>query len=55
MFVWSEGGGDKKEFVGVSSGTMAERADLHPTIEVFERDRRPWLAPVEGAVRMHTM
>ncbi|KAK1147062.1 hypothetical protein N8T08_001801 [Aspergillus melleus] len=37
------------QFVAVASGTMDNRANLHPSTEAWTRSRHPWLLPVEGA------
>ncbi|PLB46544.1 DUF636 domain protein [Aspergillus steynii IBT 23096] len=46
--------GEPVQHLAVTSGTIDQREDLHPTIEVWERDRRPWLSPVEGIPKMQT-
>lgn len=41
---------DQLGAVSVTSGTIDDHAGLRPTMEVWERSRRDWLNPVEGAV-----
>ncbi|PLN81882.1 DUF636 domain protein [Aspergillus taichungensis] len=45
---------DQLGAVSVTSGTIDDQADLRPTMEVWERARREWLNPVEGALRKET-
>ncbi|KAB8227995.1 Mss4-like protein [Aspergillus alliaceus] len=42
------------QYISVASGTINNRASLHPTVEVWESCRRPWLSPIEGTKAMDT-
>ncbi|KAL2004618.1 hypothetical protein VTN00DRAFT_3354 [Thermoascus crustaceus] len=45
---------EKAQFISVTSGTVDNRASLHPTVEVWERGRRTWLSPIEGIEKKDT-
>ncbi|EAW13235.1 GFA family protein [Aspergillus clavatus NRRL 1] len=40
------------QYVSVSSGTIDDRDGLEPTIELWQRNRRPWLAPLDGIEKL---